>query len=147
MLPTLWGRIQTRLVLLAVLGGFIVLILTPVLPLGVSFGHKYQITYTVLFLVAFLGIFWELLYHFVMQWRWEKDWPTLFGLLTGIPEGLLIWVLLLSGIVPGVDDLGILPSISYWFLFWVIWLAVWVVSNGPLRVLSIHWRFRGGRFV
>jgi hypothetical protein len=147
MLPTLWGRIQTRLVLLATVGVFFVAILTPLLPLGVPFASKYRITFTVLFLVAFIGIFWELLYHFVMQWRWEKDWPTLFGLLTGIPEGLFIWVLLLSGVVPGVDHLGILPSIGYWILFSIIWLAVWVVSNGPLRVLSVHWRFRGGRFV
>ena len=27
-------------------------------------------------------------YHLLQQFRWEKDWPTLFALLVGVPEGL-----------------------------------------------------------
>lgn len=147
MLPTLWGRVQSRLGFLAVIGGLVTLVLTPLLPLGTGIGGKYRIAYTVLLTVAVLGVLWELLYHLVMQWRWEKDWPTLFGLLTAVPEGLLIWVLLLAGVVPGIDGLDGLGSLSYWILFTMVWLAVWVFANGPMRVFSIHWRFRGGRFV
>lgn len=147
MLPTLWGRIQSRIVFTLVIGGLVTLFLTPLLPLGVSFGNKYRIAYTVLVTVTVIGILWELLYHFVMQWRWEKDWPTLFGLLTLINEGLLIWALLLAGMVPGVEGLTGSQSLSYWILFLFVWVAVWIFANGPMRVFSIHWRFRGGRFV
>ncbi len=30
------------------------------------------------------------LYHLGQQFRWEKDWPILFGLLTSIPEALVL---------------------------------------------------------
>lgn len=147
MLPTLWGRIQTRVVLLAIVGGLVTLIITPVLPLDAGLGGRYRIAYTVLATVAVVGIGWEMLYHLVMQWRWEKDWPTLFGLVTLVPEGLLVWGLLLAGVVPGISGLSGRDSLAYWMLFLLVWLAVWIFVNGPMRVFSIHWRFRGGRFV
>jgi hypothetical protein len=43
------------------------------------------VAFLVLLAVAVLGVVWELIYHFLMQFRWEKDWPTLFGLLTLVP--------------------------------------------------------------
>ncbi|GAA3397410.1 hypothetical protein [Cryptosporangium minutisporangium] len=147
MLPTLWGRIQSRIVFTLVIGGLVTLFVTPLLPLGVGIGGKYRIAYTVLVTVTVIGVLWELLYHFLMQWRWEKDWPTLLGLLTFLNEGLLIWALLLVGAVPGIEGLTGLQSLSYWILFILVWVAVWVFANGPMRVFSIHWRFRGGRFV
>ena len=51
-----------------------------------------------------LGIGWELLYHLLMQWRWEKDWPSRFGLVTGVPEGVLIWLLLSVHAIPCLCD-------------------------------------------
>lgn len=145
MLPTLWGRIQTRIVLLAVVGGLVTLVVTPVLPIPASIPGKYRVTVLVLLTVTVLGVLWELLYHLLMQWRWEKDWPTLFGLVTLVPEGLLVWALLLAGWVPGVGDAA--RSVAFWIHFVLVWLAVWVVANGPLRVPLLRWRFRGGRFV
>ena len=103
MLPTLGGRIQTRIV-------------------AARRGRRHRdrsssarccrspaplsdrctgIRFLILAAVAVLGIGWECVYHFLMQWRWEKDWPTLFGLLTAIPEGVLVWLLLQAGRYPG----------------------------------------------
>jgi hypothetical protein len=145
MLPTLFGRIQTRLVLLAVVGGFLTLIVAPILPIDAGIGEKYRVSFVVLVAVAALGIGWELIYHAVMQFRWEKDWPTLFGLVTLVPEGLFLWALLESGGVPTID--GPVSSAAFWLHFVPVWMAVWVVANGPMRVPFIRWRFRGGRFV
>jgi len=97
MLPTLNGRIQTRIFLLVVVGGIWTLLLTPLL------GQPYSATYTVLIAVLVLGIGWELVYHFIQQFRWEKDWPTFFGLVTAINEGILLYALLAAGAVPGRD--------------------------------------------
>jgi hypothetical protein len=36
---------------------------------------------------------------------------------------------------------------AFWIDFIVVWLAAWIVANGPLRVPFIRWRFRGGRFL
>ena len=143
MVPTLNGRIQTRLVLLAVIGGLVTLVIVPALPGSAPLGDKYRDGFLVLATVAVLGVFWELLYHLLMQWRWEKDWPTLFGLVTSVPEGLLIWLLLSVGAVPGI--VGTVGGAAFVIQFTCIWLAVWLVANGPMRVPFIRWRFQGGR--
>jgi hypothetical protein len=145
MLPTLFGRIQTRIVLLLVVGGPVTAVVAPVLPIPAAVGERYRISYVVLLAVIVLGVGWELIYHLLMQFRWEKDWPTLFGLVTLVPEGLLLWALLLAGWVPFVT--GPVSSGAFWLHFALVWLAVWAVANGPMRVPFIRWRFRGGRFV
>ncbi len=143
MLPTLAGRIQTRIVLLAVIGGLVTAVLCPVLPVSAPLADRYRNGFVVLAAVAVLGVGWELVYHFLMQWRWEKDWPTLFGLVTLVPEGLLLWLLLAAGLVPGI--VGTVPAPAFCIQFLAVWLAVWLVANGPMRVPFIRWRFRGGR--
>lgn len=145
MVPTLNGRIQTRIFLLAVVGGLITLIIVPFLPGSAPLGDKYRDGFLVLASVAVLGVFWELLYHLLMQWRWEKDWPTLFGLVTLVPEGLLVWLLLQAGAIPGI--VGTVSAPAFCIDFLAVWLSVWLVANGPMRVPFIRWRFRGGRLV
>ena len=145
MVPTLNGRIQTRIFLLAVVGGLITLIIVPVLPGGAPLGDKYRNGFLVLLSVAVLGVLWELLYTFLMQWRWEKDWPTLFGLVEGIPEGVLIWVLLAVGAIPGI--VGSVSGADYLIQFILVWLGVWLVANGTRIGPFIRWRFQGGRLV
>jgi hypothetical protein len=135
-LPTLMGRIQTRAFLLVVVGGIWTLILSPFL------GAK---AFLVLLTVLVLGVGWELVYHFIQQFRWEKDWPTFFGLVTAVNEGLLLWLLLSAGAVPGLPD-GV-PGGAFLFQFVTTWLLVWLVANGPMRVPFVHWRFRGGRLI
>jgi hypothetical protein len=143
--PTLTGRIQTRIFLLAVVGGLITLIIVPILPGNAPLGDKYRDGFLVLLSVAVVGVLWELLYHLLMQWRWEKDWPTLFGLVEGVPEGLLIWILLSAGAIPGIA--GSVGGAAFLIQFILVWLGVWLVANGPMRVPFIRWRFHGGRIV
>jgi hypothetical protein len=142
--PTLAGRIQTRIFVLGVVGSLWLLIISPFLPQNATVGEKYQATFLVLGMVIVLGIGWEFLYHGLQQFRWEKDWPALFGLLTGIPEGILVWVLLRT-VIP---DSWVKPNgVSYVIAFVTVWLVTWMFVNGPMRVPFIHWRFRGGRLV
>jgi hypothetical protein len=143
--PTLTGRIQTRIFLLAVVGGLITLIIVPILPGNAPLGDKYRDGFLVLLSVMVVGVLWELAYHLLMQWRWEKDWPTLFGLVEGVPEGVLIWILLSAGAIPGIA--GSVGGAAFLIQFILVWLGVWLVANGPMRVPFIRWRFRGGRIV
>lgn len=70
MLPTLNGRIQTRILVLAVVGGIWTLIITPALPdIAGSLSDKYGVTFRVLAAVIVLGIGWELIYHGLQQFR------------------------------------------------------------------------------
>ena len=145
MLPTLNGRIQTRVFVSLVVGGIWTLLITPLLPLPGTLADAYATTFVVLLTVTVLGVGWELVYHFLQQFRWEKDWPTFFGLVTGVNEGLLVGLLLASGAVPGID--GPVPLSAFLVQFVSTWLVVWLVVNGPLRVPFVHWRFRGGRLI
>ncbi len=143
MVPVLLGRIQTRIFLLALVGSAVTALITPVLPVGGPLADRYRTAFVVLAAVAVLGVAWELLYHLLMQFRWEKDWPSLFGLLTGVPEAVVLWLLLRAGAVPGVAQAP--PVAAFVLQFAAVWLAVWLVANGPMRVPFLRWRFRGGR--
>jgi len=145
MVPILIGRIQTRLFLLALVGSLVTLVLIPLLPVPGPLSERYRVAFVVLAAVAVLGIAWEALYHLLMQFRWEKDWPSLFGLLTGVPEGVLLWLLLRAGAVPLIDTVP--PGWAFTTHFAVVWVVVWLVANGPMRVPFLRWRFRGGRLV
>lgn len=145
MVPVLVGRIQTRLFLLALVGSVVTAIITPLLPVGGPLTERYRTTFVVLGAVAVLGLGWELLYHVLMQLRWEKDWPSLFGLLTGVPEGALVWLLLVQGAVPLLEAPP--PTGAFLIHFAAVWVAVWFVANGPMRVPFLRWRFLGGQLV
>jgi hypothetical protein len=144
MVPTLWGRLQTRLVLLTLVGGLVTAVLAPLLPVAAPLADKYGTAFVVLAAVAVLGLGWELIYQLLMQWRWEKDWPTLLGLLTLVPEGGLVWWLNRAGALPGPPTP--VPPLAFAVDFLAVWLAVWATANGPVRAVCLRWRFHGGRF-
>lgn len=149
MTMTLWGRIQTRLVLLSSVGLIWTLAISPLLArlLGLPVSLAYQITLQTSVATALLGIGWELVYHGLQQLRWDKDWPSVLSLLTGTVEGVLVWVVLHAlHIVPGDGGLSspILPL--YVGHFATTWIVVWLISQGPLRVVQLRWRFEGGSF-
>ncbi|WP_280493313.1 hypothetical protein [Nocardia asiatica] len=147
MLPTLNGRIQTRLLALSVIGFVVALIITPALPTGpLSIGQAYRVTLSVLLATVLVGVLWELLYHFLQQFRWEKDWPTLFGFVTILNEGALMWVLVRYTTVVLPEHLR--PSLTAFLIqFVVTWMVFWLIVNGPMRVVFHRWRFQGGRFL
>ena len=144
MIPTLNGRIQTRIFVSLVVGGIWTLLITPLLPVPGTLSDAYATTFVVLLTVTVLGVGWELVYHFIQQFRWEKDWPTLFGLITAVNEGALVWLLLEYDAVPGIAGV---PLSAFLIQFLTTWLVIWLTVNGPMRVPFIHWRFRGGRLI
>jgi hypothetical protein len=140
----LFGRIQTRLFLILGIGGLWAVLISPLLPVDGTLGDKYRAMYSLLLVVASLGVLWELLYHLLQQFRWEKDWPTLFGLLLALPEGVVAFAVARAGVLPDVEHV---PGTAFVVGFGTTWLVTWLFVNGPMRVLSVHWRFRGGRLI
>lgn len=144
MTPTIGGRLQTRVFLIAVIGSLWTLAIGPFLPpYTVELGDVYRGTFSTLAVVLVLGLLWELLYHGLQQFRWEKDWPTLFGLLTGINEGLLAWLVVvgLGFVQPDV------PTLTFLIHFTTTWLVTFLFVNGPMRVFFLRHRFIGGRLL
>jgi hypothetical protein len=153
MTPTLFGRIQTRIIMLATLGVIWTAIIGPALPRpsvggqSISLGSMYKALYLAVLVVAVVGVVWELIYHLLQQYRWEKDWPTIFGLVVAINEGIVAYLILNAGLFwderpPGQS----FPLPAFIIMFVTLWLIIWAFTNGPMQIVSLRWRFRGGRF-
>jgi hypothetical protein len=141
MTPTIFGRWQTRFALLATVGVAWALLFTPLLPRGeAALGTAYRMSLLALLITAVFGaLVWDPIYHFLQQFRWEKDWPSLFALLNGINEGVTTWLILRRfGSVSGASFVG---------LFSTTWLLIWLTIIGPIRVVLLRRRFIGGRIL
>lgn len=154
MIPNFSGRIQTRIFALIVAGVPATLLITLVIPAtfapGTSrdsaLGDLYSVTFSALAIVLVVGVVvWEPIYHGLQQFRWEKDWPTLFGFLTGINEGIVAYFIL-KAIGPTPAGVKVGPW-GFTVDFAFVWLAAFLFVNGPMRVLSLRWRYRGGRII
>jgi hypothetical protein len=103
------------------------------------------VTFSILLTVLIVGLVWECIYHGLMQFRWEKDWPTLFGLLTGINEAILIWILIEADAIPNVSpELQVRTWLTH---FLTTHILIWLWLNGPMKVVFHRWRVRGGRII
>ena len=151
MTPTLDGRIQSRIWLLVVVGGLwtllIGLLINAIYGAMGTLGATYRVLFIVLLLVLVLGILWEFLYHQITLRRWEKDWPSLYAFFTFINEGILVYLVLrfLGDSIPGLN--GTPPLGAFLLHFLSTWVVVWLMTQGPMRVLFIRWRYNGGRIV
>lgn len=144
MIPTLSGRLATRIFLIAVVGSLWTALITPLLPGMGPLGEAYLTTFSILLVVGVAGLAWEVVYHLLQQFRWEKDWPTLLGLITAVNEGLVVWLMVDRGLAPGIGA-GTVPVSAFLTHFLTTWLVIFLYANGPMRVPFLRWRFRGGR--
>ncbi|NER25024.1 MAG: hypothetical protein F6J86_03930 [Symploca sp. SIO1B1] len=145
MTPTLLGRWQTRIFLLATVGALITLpfhfgIIGP----GIPTDHISPF-FPILGYVALFGIIWDVIYISMQQFRWDRDWPGAFQLLSGIWEAIFILIIVkLFGLPGAAKDLPI-----GWFTihYSLVWLGVYLISQSLMRVLFPRWRFHGGRLL
>jgi hypothetical protein len=142
MTPTLRGRWQTRLLLLGTVG------LVATLIVGFVLGDLLT-PLALLEYVLLLGFGWDVLYQYLQTWRWDRDWPPAFQLAGGIAEGLLVWGIvqgcrLVFAGLPGVA--ASLTASQFVVHYSLVWLLMFLGTQGPLRVLFPRWRYRGGEW-
>jgi hypothetical protein len=142
MTPTLFGRWQTRILLLETVGFAITLLFCSGI-LGPKSGLApfWYLQYIVLF-----GIGWDILYHVLLQWRWDHDWPAALQWLAAIWE----WFFLV--LIFGVAHIR-LPGTEEFFLGWftlhygLVWISIFAISQSLMRLVFPQWRFRGGQWL
>ena len=137
MTPTLLGRWQIRLFLLATVGLIISLVVGLIVKDFVT--PLFALLYVFLF-----GVLWDLLYQFITTFRWDRDWPTCYQVAAGVIEGVLVWGLILTRKLPGIPEPP--PFIVFLIQYGAIWLSIFVLTQGPLRVLWLKWRYQGGQW-
>lgn len=141
MTPTLLGRWQTRLLLLATVG------VLATLPFAIASAtiQVALIFFSILGYVAVFGIGWDCLYNFLQTFRWDRDWPAAFQLAAGIWEGIFLSIVLKTIGLPGIDRS--IPLGLFWLHYSLVWLAVFTASQTFMRVIFPRWRFRGGQWL
>jgi hypothetical protein len=149
MTPTLYGRWQTRFLLLSTIG----------LAVTLLFGHlftqpDYMTPVILLGYVLGFGLGWDWFYMYLQSYRWDRDWPPLFQLAAGLWEAVFLWGCIqlfwiwqpfgltqLPGAAPGL-------TFSTFLLHYAsIWIAVFLASQGLVRVIFPRWRFHGGEWL
>jgi hypothetical protein len=138
MTPTLLGRWETRLLLFVTAGSLVTLLYS------LLFGSL-QIRFIVLGYILLFGFGWDVIYQFLLTYRWDQDWPTFFQVLAGIWEAVFVWLLIktlhLPGIPPAISAIQFIPHYA------LVWLSIFVISQGPLRIFFVGWRYRGGKWI
>ena len=137
MTPTLTGRWQTRLALLATLG----VVVTALFALA----YANLAFVVVLVYVALFGVVWDVIYIALQQYRWDRDWPAAFQVLNGLVEGVVLYLAITQLGLPGVPrDLPLPVFVAQYGL---VWLVVFLWTQGPMRALFPFWRFHGGTII
>jgi hypothetical protein len=141
MTPTLFGRWQTRLLLLATVG---VLITLP-FSLGIIGSGASSEFFWILGYVALFGLLWDVLYNYLQKFRWDRDWPGAFQLLAGIWESIFIAAVVKLFGLPNVPQE--LPINGFIFHYSLVWLGFYIASQTLMRILFPRWRFKGGQWL
>jgi hypothetical protein len=136
MTPTLLGRWQIRIFLLATVGLLISLIVYLIV--------KNTVPLFALLYVLLFGLVWDVIYQFITSFRWDRDWPTCFQVAAGVIEGALVWGLILTKKLPGIPEPP--PFVVFLIQYAAIWLSIFVLTQGPLRVFWLKWRYQGGQW-
>ena len=138
MTPTLLGRWQTRLFLMSSVG----LVIT--IPFAI-FSRPPLTPFIVLGYVTLLGLGWDVLYQILQNRRWDRDWPPVFFCVGAIAEALFVWELLQFVGLPGVPPA--LTLLQFGLHYTAVWLTVFSTMLGPLKLIFLGWRFRGGEWL
>jgi len=161
MTPTLFGRWQTRIFLLATYGLLVTLFFgwlfsdSEILLSGLdddqtvlSVLGDYQTVLSVLGYVIVFGLFWDLLYNFMQRFRWDSDWPPTYQFGAAVVEAIFLYVLLflLEDYIP-VPGVGALTLTQFLAHYWTVWIVIFLLSQSAMRIWFPRWRYNGGEIV
>jgi Kef-type K+ transport system membrane component KefB len=142
MTPTLIGRWQSRIYLLATIGVLVTL------PFAFKDGVQqfHPVFFWVLFYVGLFGLGWDILYTRLQKLLWDHDWPGAIQLIAAIFEGVFLALLINYVGLPNVsrDNFDLVTYIIHYSVVWVfIYMASWVV----MRLMFPRARYRGGAWI
>lgn len=136
MTPTLFGRWQTRTLLLLTFGVFFTLPfvlffgLTPLLILG---------------MVLFFGYGWDILYMVIQSGRWDRDWPPAYQFLAGVWEGIFVFIV--SFLLGKIFAVFAVPLPVFIIHYGIVWTVTFLMSQSLMRIVFPNWRYRGGQWL
>jgi hypothetical protein len=141
MIPTFWGRVQTRFLLYLVIALPVTLIYALFLtgwrwpPRSVPFA----------FVTALLlgGWILDFFYIQIQRFRWDNDWPFAFQFIASFFEFFLVFGMVKLGwLEPWIP--AFLPFVTALFHFLWVFTPSFLALLGGAQIFLIRWRFKGG---
>jgi hypothetical protein len=162
MLPTLLGRLQTRLLLILCIGLPVTAVYSvwlanrapvtgPTFPPWIkSFG---QVTYDIrpvqiLCLLLLVGVSLDVVYQGLQKFRWDRDWPFAFQFFVSIGEFAIVLALI------GFDVFPFMPArwigtgeYPYFVLYFaLVFIPSFIALLGFIQIFMVRWRYKGGEW-
>jgi hypothetical protein len=138
MTPTLFGRWQTRILLLSTVGPFVTFFFAILAFVLYGTVLDFFKPFILLILVIVFGIGWDVLFNFLQKLRWDRDWPPAFFLIAAFIE---MFPVMLVGLLLQV------PPIFFLFHYWFVWWSIFIAMQGPMKIIFPRWRYRGGQWL
>lgn len=138
MTPTLFGRWQTRTLLFLTVGLFITFFFALFAIFWFQDFGAFLPPFIILFFILITGYGWDVVYTLLQHRRWDRDWPPVFHFLTGVVEMVPAWII------------AALLDVPWWLFllhYWFVWWGVYIWIFGPMRILSLRWRYHGGQWL
>lgn len=144
MIPTLSGRLQTR-ILLFIFIGLPVTFLFAFWQVGWQWDWaRIQVFVWFLCAVSGAGLLLDPVYIFAQTLRWDRDWPFAFQAFFLWVEFAVVLFLARAGLVPFLSEAAFQALGTPVLHFTLVFIPSFLALLGPLQVLFIRWRFKGG---
>lgn len=144
MIPTLAGRLQTRIFLFLFIG----------LPVTLGFGlyvggwqwdwAALQVFVWFLCVVTGVGLLLDPVYIFAQTTRWDRDWPFAFQAFFMWVEFAIALSIIRTGAMPFLPEAAFQDLSTPITHFALVFVPSFLALLGPLQVIFIRWRFKGG---
>lgn len=145
MIPTLAGRLQTRIFLFLFVG----------LPITLGFGlymggwhwdwAAIQIFVWFLCAVTGVGLLLDPIYIFLQSTRWDRDWPFIYQAFFAWVEFAIALTIARAGVLTFLPEAAFQTLSTPITHFALVFVPSFLALLGPLQVLFIRWRFMGGQ--
>lgn len=142
MTPTLFGRWQSRIYLLATVGILVSL------PFALQDGLEqfHQIYFWVLCYVGLFGLGWDILYTYLQKFLWDHDWPGAIQLIAAIFEGVFLALMINYVALPNIPHANF-NWVNYAMHYSVVWVFIYMASWVLMRLMFPRARYRGGAWI
>ena len=149
MIPTLAGRLQTRLFLFLFIA----------LPITLVYGFAWagwqwdwrtiQIFVWFLCTITGLGLLLDPIYIFIQTTRWDRDWPFAYQFFFSWVEFGVVFAVARAGLVPYLPEFAFQGGRGLFIAglhFTLVFIPTFLALLGPLQAIFVRWRFKGGQF-
>jgi hypothetical protein len=139
MIPTIVGRIQTRILLVLTLGNLVTFLWSLLF-------NNYYIPFLILYINLILGIALDFVYNFIQDMRWDRDWPPILAFIGGIVEGVVLWLVI--NYTPLADVFNDKVALINFLLHYIsVFVSTFCTMLFFMNIFFPKWRYNGGKIV